>query len=57
VLVTHPPKAAVSALVNSLKEVSARRLRPELTRRVTQASAHRHFWSPPYLAAPAATLR
>jgi putative transposase len=33
-LVTYPPKVAISALVNSLKGVSARRLRSEFTGRV-----------------------
>jgi putative transposase len=45
-LVTCPPKAAVSALVNSLKGVSARQLRSEFTGRV-----NRYFWSPSYFAA------
>ena len=50
-LVEYPPKVAVSALVNSLKGVSARRLRAEFTGRVNQASMHGHFWSPSYFAA------
>ena len=50
-LVTYPPKAAVSALVNSLKGVSAQRLRSEFTGRVNQHSMHGHFWSPSYFAA------
>lgn len=50
-LVTYPPKVAVSALVNSLKGVSARRLRSEFTGRVNRAITHGHFWSPSYFAA------
>ena len=50
-LVTYPPKIAISALVNSLKGVSARRLRAQFTGRVNRYSIHGHFWSPSYLAA------
>jgi len=50
-LVTYPPKIAISALVNSLKGVSARRLRAEFTGRVNRYSMHGHFWSPSYFAA------
>jgi len=50
-LVGYPPKVAVSALVNSLKGVSARRLRTEFTGRVNRYSMHGHFWSPSYFAA------
>ena len=50
-LVTYPPKVAVSALVNSLKGVSARRLRSEFTGRVNRAIMHGHVWSPSYFAA------
>lgn len=50
-LVEYPPKVAVSALVNSLKGVSARRLRSEFTGRVNRATMHGHFWSPSYFAA------
>ena len=50
-LVEYPPKVAVSALVNSLKGVSARRLRSEFTGRVNQYIMHGHFWSPSYFAA------
>jgi len=46
-LIEYPPKVAVSALVNSLKGVSARRLRQRFTVRT-----HRnHLWSPSYFAA------
>jgi putative transposase len=41
----------VSALVNSLKGVLARRLRSEFTGRVNWASMRGHFWSPSYFAA------
>jgi putative transposase len=50
-LVSYPPKVSVSALVDSLKGVSARRLRTEYTGRVNQARINGHFWSLPYLAA------
>ena len=50
-LVGYPPKVAVSALVNSLKGVSARRMRSEFTGRVNWHIMHGHFWSPSYLAA------
>ena len=50
-LVDYPPKVAVSALVNSLKGISARRLRSEFTGRVNGASMRGHFWSPSYFAA------
>ncbi|MEU7316174.1 transposase, partial [Streptomyces sp. NPDC007083] len=41
---------ALSGLVNSLKGVSARRLRAEFTGRVNRAVMHGHFWSPSYFA-------
>ena len=50
-LVLYPPKVSVSALVNSLKGVSARRLRSEYTGRVNRARMNGHFWSPSYFAA------
>ena len=50
-LVEYPPKVSVSALVNSLKGASARRLRSEYTGKVNQAWMNGHFWSPSYLAA------
>jgi putative transposase len=50
-LVFYPPKVSVSALVNSLKGVSARRLRSEYTGRVNRARMNGHFWSPSYFAA------
>ncbi|MFE9340293.1 IS200/IS605 family transposase [Streptomyces sp. NPDC007063] len=49
-LVHYPPKIALSGLVNSLKGVSARRLRAEFTGRVNRAIMHGHFWSPSYFA-------
>ena len=49
-LVSYPPKVALSRLVNSLKGVSARRLRaanwPEVKSKLWGA----HFWSPSYCA-------
>ena len=50
-LVEYPPKVPVSALVNSLKGVSSRRLRQDFTGTVNSASVHGRFWSPRYLAA------
>ena len=52
-LVHYPPKVALSGLVNSLKGVSARRLRTEFTGRVNRAIMHGHFWSPYYFAGSA----
>jgi putative transposase len=50
-LVEYPPKVAVAGLVNSLKGVSARRLRSEFTGRVNRHVMHGHLWSPSYFAA------
>lgn len=61
-LVAYPPKVALSRLVNSLKGVSARRLRaadlPEVRAKLWGA----HFWSPSYCVvscggAPLETIR
>src|SRR5690606_7774019 len=49
-LVEHPPKVAIAKLVNSLKGVSARKLRYEFTGWVNRHSVHGHFWSPSYFA-------
>jgi putative transposase len=48
-LVTYPPKVAITHLVNSLKGVSSRHLRqefPDLQRRYWRG----HLWSPSYFA-------
>lgn len=50
-LVHYPPKVAVSKLVNSLKGVSARRIRQEFTGRTNHAITHGHLWSPSYFSA------
>lgn len=50
-LVNFPPKVAVSKLVNSLKGVSARKLRYEFTGRMNRFSMNGHLWSPSYCAA------
>ena len=50
-LVEYPPKVPVAGLVNSLKGVSARRLRSEFTGRVNRHLMHGHLWSPSYFAA------
>lgn len=50
-LIEYPPKVPVSGLVNSLKGVSARRLRQEFTGRVNRAWMNGHLWSPSYFAA------
>jgi putative transposase len=47
-LIEYPPKVALSKLVNSIKGVSARRLRFEHAGWVNQHSTHGHFWSPSY---------
>ena len=47
----YPPKVAVSALVNSLRGVSARTLRSAFTGRVNRHIRHGHFWSPSHFAA------
>lgn len=43
-LVHYPPKVAVSKLVNSLKGVSAGRIRQEFTGRSNRAIMHGHLW-------------
>ena len=50
-LINYPPKVAVSKLVNSLKGVSARRIRQEFTGRINHAVMRGHLWSPSYLSA------
>lgn len=47
-LVSYPPKVALSRLVNSLKGVSARRLRAEDFPEVRAKLWGEHFWSPSY---------
>jgi putative transposase len=49
-LVAYPPHVAVAQLVNSLKGVSARRLR----QRYRMRTHRQHLWSPSYFAASAA---
>lgn len=49
-LVTYPPKVSISALVNSLKGVSARRLRAAALPEVEDKLWGPHFWSPSYCA-------
>lgn len=49
-LVTYPPKVALSKLVNSLKGVSSRRLR-EMRPEVSGRYHHGVLWSPSYFAA------
>jgi putative transposase len=48
-LVAYPPQVAISRLVNSLKGVSARRLRARYPVRIHRG----HLWSPSYFAASA----
>ena len=50
-LVAYPSKVAVSALVNSLKGVPARRFCPWPIGRVNRAIMHGHFRSSSYFAA------
>ena len=47
-LVAYPPKVALSRLVNSLKGVSARRLRAANLPEVRAKLWGEHFWSPSY---------
>lgn len=47
-LVDYPPKVALSALVNSLKGVSSRRVRQQNWPEVKRALRGDHFWSPSY---------
>jgi REP-associated tyrosine transposase len=49
-LVIHPPKVAVSKLVNSLKGVSSRRLRQEFPDLVRHYWRAQRLWSGSYLA-------
>ena len=49
-LVGYPPKVALSRLVNSLKGVSARRLRAANLPEVRNKLWGEHFWSPSYCA-------
>lgn len=49
-LVGYPPKVALSVLVNSLKGVSARRLRAARLPDVERKLWGPHFWSPSYCA-------
>jgi len=49
-LVAYPPKVALSSLVNSLKGVSARRLRAAALPEVERKLWGPHFWSPSYCA-------
>lgn len=49
-LVAYPPKVALSSLINSLKGVSARRLRAAGLPEVEQKLWGPHFWSPSYCA-------
>lgn len=48
--VQYPPKVALWHLVNSLKDVSSRRLRQGFTGRINPAAMRGRFWSPSYLA-------
>ncbi len=49
-LVAYPPKVALSTLVNSLKGVSARRVRAAAFPEVERVLWGPHFWSPSYCA-------
>jgi putative transposase len=49
-LVHYPPKVALSKLVNSLKGVTARRLRQEYDPHVHKYLWGRHFWAGSYFA-------
>ena len=49
-LISYPPKVALSTLVGSLKGVSSRRLREKGFREVTDTLWGKTFWSPSYCA-------
>ena len=49
-LVHYPPTVALSRLVNSLKGVSARRLRQEHAAHLRRYLSGGHLWSPSYFA-------
>jgi putative transposase len=49
-MVSYPPKVAIAKLVNSLKGVSARRVRSEDFPEVRNKLWGEHFWSPSYCA-------
>jgi putative transposase len=49
-LVAYPPKVALSTLVNSLKGVSARRIRAAKLPEADRKLWGEHFWSPSYCA-------
>lgn len=49
-LVHYPPKVALSRLVNSLKGVSAGRLRQEFPAHIRNYRWGEHLWSPSYFA-------
>ena len=49
-LVEHPPKVAISRLVNSLKGVSSRQIRKKNYARVQEALWRGSLWSPSYFA-------
>ena len=49
-LVSYPPKLAISRLVNSLKLVSARLLRKRNMPEVRKKLCGSHFWTPSYYA-------
>ncbi|SFG98974.1 putative transposase [Streptomyces mirabilis] len=51
--VHYPPKIALSRPVDSLKGVSARRLRQEFPDHIRRSLWGDHFWSPPYFTASA----
>lgn len=61
-LVSFPPKVAISKLVNSLKGASSRRLRTDFAREIGRVYWKGVLWSPSYFAgsvggAPLSTLR
>ena len=49
-LVQHPPKVALSHLVNSLKDVSSRPLRQHFGARINPAAIRDRLWTPSYFA-------
>jgi putative transposase len=52
-LISYPPKLALSTLVMSMKTISSLRVRKQNFPEVTQAVWGEHFWSPSYCAVSA----
>jgi putative transposase len=49
-LVSYPPKVAISVLVGAIKTATSKEIRTKRWPEVTRALWGKHFWSPSYLA-------